>query len=206
MRQGDLGSTQKLPENQCIHNDNDDNNAKSHFQVDDTSCDIILFLKNEIDQIKIKAEQMKEEQTTIIEQMKEEQTTIVEQMKEQATLIEQMQDMEQAISSRNYEETIEELEEIRSLVSSTTTNTNHTPNINTRRGDLRQRMLLSMFGRTSATILMSKQNTSLNCDTFSLMMISPVRSRSWILGFVSSPFEQINTVPWPIFFCHYWIP
>ena len=44
-----------------------------------------------------------------------------------------------------------------------------------------------MYGnRLSRSLLSSSQeNMNLDCDTFSLMMISPVLSRSWILGFVS---------------------
>ena len=50
-----------------------------------------------------------------------------------------------------------------------------------------RRMGLNMFDRLSKSLLVSQKNMSLDWDTFSLMMITPVLSSSWILGFVSLP-------------------
>lgn len=117
---------------------------------------------------------------------------------EQARSIEDMKSKEQ-VTSRKFEETIEEtieetsqkFEELRSLVANPSENSDQRQNLNispNQPGHRRQSQRMnprSMFGRTSSALLESSDSISLDWDTFSLMMISPVCSQSWILGCVS---------------------
>ena len=133
------------------------------------SADEIFFLKDEVDRMK----KIVDEQSISIEDMKS---------KEQVT-------------SRKFEETIEEtsqkFEELRSLVANPSENSDQTQNLNispNQPGHRRQSQIMnprSMFGRTSSALLESSGSICLDWDTFSLMMISPVGSQSWMLGCVS---------------------
>jgi len=122
---------------------------------------------------------------------------------EQARSIEEMK-KEQVAATGKFEETIEEtsqkFEELRSLVTNPSAIINHRPNLDvsharaghsTRQS---QRMRRSMFVRTPSALLESHESISLDWDTFSLMMISPVCSKAWILGFVS-PLLKYSILP-----------
>ena len=141
---------------------------KKENVIANTECtaDEIIFLKGEFDRMK----KIVDEQSISIEDMKS---------KEQVT-------------SRKFEETIEEtIEELRFLVANPSDNSNQRQNLNispNQPGHRRQSQRMnprSMFGRTSSALFESSDSISLDWDTFSLMMISPVCSQSWMLGCVS---------------------
>ena len=129
------------------------------------ATDEIIFLKDEVDRMK----KIVDEQSISIEDMKS---------KEQVT-------------SRKFEETSQKVEELRFLVANPSDNSDQRQNLNispNQPGHRRQSQRLnprSMFGRTSSALLESSGSICLDWDTFSLMMISPVCSQSWILGCVS---------------------
>ena len=143
---------------------------KKENVIANTECtaDEIIFLRDEVDRMK----RVAEEQARSIEEMKKEQVT-----------------------SRKFEETIEKtsqkFEELRSLVANPSENSDQRQNLNispNQPGHRRQSQRMnprSMFGRTSSALFESSDSISLDWDTFSLMMISPVCSQSWILGCVS---------------------
>ena len=90
---------------------------------------------------------------------------------EQARSIEDMKSKEQ-VTSRKFEEMSQKFEELRSLVANPSENGAKTR---------------SIFGRTLEVMSGSHDESfSMDCDTFSLMTISPVCSLSWNLGFVSA--------------------
>ena len=87
-------------------------------------------------------------------------------------------------------EQVGKFEELRSLVANSENsdqrqNLNISPNQPEHRRQSQRLNPRSMFGRTSSALLESSDSISLDWDTFSLMMISPVCSQSWILGCVS---------------------
>ena len=98
----------------------------------------------------------------------------------QARSIEELREKEQ-VTSRMFKETVEEL---RSLVASSSASATQTRN-HSQQQVVSQRMNLNMLGRSSTTLL--GERMTLDRDTYSLMIISRVRSISWILGFVSLP-------------------
>ena len=160
----DLGSKKALSSNQRMWKKKEDTSAN----IEHSANEIIFLTRGEVDRMK----RVAEEQARSIEEMKKEHVT-----------------------SRKFEETIEEtsqkVEELRFLVANPSDNSDQRQNLNispNQPGHRRQSQRMnprSMFGRTSSALLECSDSISLDWDTFSLMMISPVCSQSWILGCVS---------------------
>lgn len=80
-------------------------------------------------------------------------------------------------------------EELRSLVSNRIEHFQSHTNTSSVNPDIyyrERKMRMTMFGRVPSVLVESGMKTSLDEDTFSLMMISRVGSKPWILGAVSS--------------------